>query len=105
MAHITRLGRLDAYERILDLLLEFNERLTLSGIASDGHFPLPLTQEMMADALGLTPVHVNRMLQRARSEAVLTWRGGLVSLHDPEMASRSVGRVPVRVSKFQSWLI
>jgi CRP-like cAMP-binding protein len=99
LASIMRLGRLDAYERIIDLLLEFNERLALSGLATGGNFALPLTQEIMADALGLTAVHVNRMLQRARNNGELTWRGGQVALRDPATLAEAIGHQPARVSK------
>jgi CRP-like cAMP-binding protein len=64
MAQITRLGRLHAYERVADLLLELLERLELAGSAHDGRFTIPITQELLADTLGLTSVHINRTLRR-----------------------------------------
>jgi hypothetical protein len=48
--------------------------------------------------LGLTPVHVNRMLQMARREGDIEWRPGRVTLVDPEALARKIGRTPVRVS-------
>ncbi|WP_341208763.1 Crp/Fnr family transcriptional regulator [uncultured Sphingomonas sp.] len=98
LAQITRLGRLNAQERISDLLLELHERLTLSGSATGNGFDLPLTQETLADALGLTSVHVNRMLQQARREGDLQWRVGHVKLTDPAGLARKIGHVPVRVT-------
>ncbi len=98
LAQITRLGRLNAQERISDLLLELYERLTLNGSVSGNGFDLPLTQETLADALGLTSVHVNRMLQQARREGDLQWRVGHVRLSDPAGLARKIGHVPVRVS-------
>jgi CRP-like cAMP-binding protein len=98
LAQVTRLGRLNAQERIGDLLLELHERLTLSGMARGTGFDLPLTQETLADALGLTSVHVNRMVQQARRENDLQWKGGRVTLIDPPGLARKIGRVPVRVS-------
>jgi CRP-like cAMP-binding protein len=98
LAQITRLGRLNAQERISDLLLELHERLTLNGSASGTGFDLPLTQETLADALGLTSVHVNRMLQQARREGDLQWRVGHVKLTDPAGLARKIGHVPVRVT-------
>lgn len=95
---IARLGRLHALERILSLLLEFDERLDLAGLAHGGTFEIPLTQEQMADALGLTSVHVNRMLQQARREAKLQWTGRSVTIHDPALLAKQIGRAPVRVS-------
>lgn len=84
LAQITRLGRFSAYERFADLLLELHERLTLAGIAMDRQFPLPLTQEALADMLGLTSVHVNRTLQLMRREGTVTVGGGIATLHDVE---------------------
>jgi CRP-like cAMP-binding protein len=98
MSQVTRLGRLNAQERIADLLLELSERLTLAGLADIRGFATPLTQEMLADVLGLTPVHVNRMLQMARREGDIEWRPGRVTLVDPEALARKIGRTPVRVS-------
>ncbi|KQN92817.1 cyclic nucleotide-binding protein [Sphingomonas sp. Leaf231] len=98
LAQITRLGRLNAQERISDLLLELHERLTLNGTANSNGFDLPLTQETLADALGLTSVHVNRMLQQARREGDLQWRVGHVRLSDPAGLARKIGHAPVRVS-------
>lgn len=99
LGQITRLGRLSADERIQDLLLELVERLELAGLAQDGQCEIPLTQEMLADALGLTPVHVNRMLQQARQAGELSWRSGQLILHDPKAIRRKVGRLKVRVSR------
>lgn len=80
LAQIVRLGRLNAPERIADWLLETQDRLTLAGLSDADRFPLPLTQEMLADALGLTSVHVNRTLQSMRRDGLLTFRAGMISL-------------------------
>lgn len=82
LAQIVRLGRLSAYERIADLLLELWERLKLAGLATTSRFPVPLTQDLLADTLGLTNVHVNRTLQALRREGVLTLEAGMATLHD-----------------------
>jgi CRP-like cAMP-binding protein len=98
LRNITRLGRLSAYERVADWLLEMHERLTLAGIASGNQFPMPLTQEMLADALGLTSVHINRTLQTMRRDGAVTLRAGTVVLSDPERLASLVDRRPVRVT-------
>lgn len=98
VAQVTRLGRLNAQERIGDLLLELHERLALAALAEGNGFAMPLTQEMLADALGLTPVHVNRMLQLARREGDIEWRPGRVTLTDTAALAQKVGRAPIRVS-------
>ena len=98
LAHIVRLGRLNAQERIGDLLLELHERLALADQADTDGFDLPLTQEILADALGLTSVHVNRMLQVLRREGDVIWKGRRLMLPDRAVLSRKVDRTPVRVS-------
>ena len=82
LRQIARLGRLDAYERLADLLLELDERLELAGLRQGDQFPLPLTQEALADCLGLTSVHVNRTLQLMRRRNVLEVRGSMARLLD-----------------------
>lgn len=98
LEHITRLGRMSALERIYSLLLEFHERLLRNGLATETGFDLPLTQEMLGDALGLTAVHVNRMLQDARRADILELNGGRVRLFNPEALAELIGREPVRVT-------
>ena len=87
---IARLGRLDAYERLVDLLLELHDRFALAGMAIGGSFPLPLTQETLADALGLTSVHVNRMIQLMRKDGLLTWKSSTATLVDQPRLGRLV---------------
>lgn len=96
MAQITRLGRLDARERILDLLLEFHERLSLAGLTEGDGYAIPLTQELFADALGLTSVHVNRTLQQARRTGELCWNGRRVDFPDLAGLRALLGRASAR---------
>lgn len=99
LAQIARLGRFTAQERIADMLLELFERLGLAGLTDPDGFAMPLTQEMVADSLGLTPVHVNRMLQVARRSGEIVWRPGRVTLVDPATLAQKIGRSPVVVSR------
>ncbi|MET3725769.1 Crp/Fnr family transcriptional regulator [Sphingomonas trueperi] len=92
LRQIARLGRMSAYERIQDWLCEIHERLLLAGRAGPESFPMPLTQEMLADALGLTSVHVNRTLQAMRRDGVLEWRGGTVRLRQSAATTAAQGR-------------
>lgn len=79
---ILSIGRRTALARIAHLFCELNVRLELVGIAADGRFALPLTQSDLADATGLTSVHVNRMLKKLRDDKLLTFRGSVVVIHD-----------------------
>ncbi len=68
---IANVGRRDARTRIAHLLCEFAVRLRVAGLASDTHYELPMTQEQIADATGLTPVHVNRSLKLLEQEELI----------------------------------
>ena len=91
---ITRLGRRNAVERICDLLLELRDRLILAGQGEERRFPMPLTQEAVADVTALSIVHVNRVLQQLRREGLLELRNGEVALHRPERLAERAGRPP-----------
>jgi CRP-like cAMP-binding protein len=82
LRQITRLGRLSAYERIVDWIVELDERLVLAGLDCAAGFHLPATQETIADMLGLTSVHVNRMLQSMRRDGYLRIDSGIVKVLD-----------------------
>jgi CRP-like cAMP-binding protein len=81
--HLLRLGRLTAYQRVVDLLLELRDRLDEIGLVKSESFHFPLTQENIADSVGLSVVHVNRTLQQLRREGLLDIRSGRVTLLKP----------------------
>lgn len=81
---IARIGRRSAYERVAHLLLEIRDRLGLAGVSENDRFPLPLTQEMLADVLGLTSVHINRTLQQLRQQRHIDCNSGMITLRDPD---------------------
>jgi|GEM_PF-665376 CRP-like cAMP-binding protein len=78
------LGRRNAKERISHLFLELHGRLDRVGLVRDGSFAMPLTQEMIGDALGLSIVHVNRTLRVLRQEGLVTAGFGRATIHDSE---------------------
>jgi CRP-like cAMP-binding protein len=90
LGQIMRLGRQTAYERIAHWFMELDYRLSARGLSNNGSFPFPLTQEMLADAAGLSVVHVNRTLQQMRREGRIELTRGRLSLLDRE-ALRSSG--------------
>lgn len=98
VAQITRLGRMNAQDRIADLLLELLERLELAGMAVQGRYDLPLTQELIADAVGLTSVHVNRTLQTLRREGWVELKGRDLIVQNPDALRRSIARGITRVT-------
>ena len=80
--HILSMGRRGAQARIGHLMCEIYLRLEVIGLASDRTFDLPLTQLDLADATGLTSIHVNRMLRQLREQKLLTFRSGQVVIQD-----------------------
>lgn len=81
---ITNIGRRTAYQRIAHLLCEILARLTAIGLVQGGTFDLPVTQAELADATGLSTVHVNRTLQELRAAGLITMRDGSVTVRDWE---------------------
>lgn len=89
---IVNLGRRDALERIAHILCEMHLRMRSVGLVTDeDRFNLPLTQEELADSVGLTPVHVNRVLQRLRKDGLIEWHGGQLTLLDVQRLQRAGG--------------
>ena len=72
------IGRRDARSRIAHLLCEFAYRLTAYGMKPSGTYELPMTQEQLADATALTPVHVNRILQSLQREGLIERKRRLI---------------------------
>jgi CRP-like cAMP-binding protein len=81
-AWIVNIGRRDAFEAIGHLMCELYVRMKHIGLTDDHCFELPLTQEELGDALGLTPVHVNRVLQRMRTDELISFKGRLLTILD-----------------------
>lgn len=89
--HIVRLGQRNAIERVASLMLELHRRLSAVGLARIDGFDLPLKQEHLAEALGLTLVHINRTLQRMRGERLLDLHAGKASIFDWRRIARLAG--------------
>lgn len=79
--HLVGLGRRNATERMAHFLLELGARLKLLGLADQKGYRCPLSQYLLADALGLSAVHVNRVL---REEGLLTFQKGKVLFQNYE---------------------
>lgn len=79
---IVSMGRRDAYQAIAHLLCELQARLRIIGLVGDHHVDMPLIQEDIADALGLTPVHVNRMLTRLKKEGLVGLQHRILAIPD-----------------------
>lgn len=93
-AWIVNLGRRDAFDRIGHLICEVHARLCNVGLAQGDEFELPLTQEDLADALGLTPVHVNRTVRRLREEGLIEMKRGWLKILHVQKLQHVVGFDP-----------
>lgn len=82
--HLINAGRRSALARVAHLILEFAVRLRMIGVPTDLSFELPISQVLLADALGLTAIHVNRILRQLREAKLMTFKSGIVEIHDLE---------------------
>ena len=78
------LGRRDALERVAHTICELFERLRVVGLVDGNSFAFPVTQMDLADAAGLSTVHLNRTLQELRASRLITLKDRLLTLHDFE---------------------
>jgi CRP/FNR family transcriptional regulator, anaerobic regulatory protein len=85
------LGRRSSTERIARFLLGIEARLRERGLAADGPFDFPLGHTHIADALGLTPVHVNRVISTFRKDGLIDLRDHSLHIKQPsELRSLSI---------------
>lgn len=73
-------GRRTAHQRIAHLICEVHCKMRSVGLAEAESLQLPVTQVEIADALGLSSVHVNRVMQDLRREGLLDYRGRVVAI-------------------------
>ncbi len=93
-AWIVNVGRRDAFGAVSHLMCELYVGMEHVGLAEDNIFELPLTQEEIADALGLTPVHVNRVLQRLRADGLIRLKRGSLEILDHARLQKASGFNP-----------
>jgi CRP-like cAMP-binding protein len=87
-------GRGDAFTTVGHLIGELYVRARLVGLTEDHTLQLPVTQEEIADATGLTTVHVNRVLRQLRDAGIATIKRGMLAIHDVEALHRETGFDP-----------
>ena len=79
---LASIGRTSARTRVSSLLCEIHRRLNVLGLCDNGVFQLPLTQEDIGDATGLTAVHVNRMMRALAEDGVIERNGSQLRILD-----------------------
>jgi CRP-like cAMP-binding protein len=90
-AWIVSMGRRGSVERVAHLMCEIYVRARNIGRADELLLEFPLTQVVLADALGLTPVHVNRVLRKLRLDGIMEIGRGKLAIADPERLARVAG--------------
>ena len=91
---IVNVGRRTAHQRTAHLLCEMVQRMHPAGLANGQSCELPLTQLELADALGLTPVHVNRTLQWLRGECLIEFSSGMLLVRSWRELKQAAGFDP-----------
>jgi CRP-like cAMP-binding protein len=89
--HLVNIGRRNAIERTAHFCMELAERLSLIQLTNEIEFKCPLSQVVLADALGLTAIHVNRVLRELRDKQLVTVRQGTVRIHDLDRLRKLAG--------------
>jgi CRP-like cAMP-binding protein len=79
---LTAMGRRPANGHLAHLICELFLRLKIVGQADNGTIQLPITQAELGDALGLSTVHVNRVLQSLRADGLVRWQGSSLTILD-----------------------
>jgi CRP-like cAMP-binding protein len=79
---LMRNSNMPAHACMAHLFCELFTRAKAAGLLAGNSFDLPITQETLSDAIGLTPVHVNRTLMLLRDTGAVEWRNGRVTVHD-----------------------
>lgn len=80
--HIIDVGRRTPIERLSHFLIELHARMLAVGHAEKNRFALPFSQEVIADVLGLSVPHLNRMMQQLRSEKLIADRKRMIEFLD-----------------------
>lgn len=90
-AWITSMGRRASIERVAHLMCELYIRARNIGLTTELSFALPLSQLLLADSLGMTPVHLNRVLKELRGSNAMTLKRGSIVLSDLPQLVRIAG--------------
>lgn len=90
-AWISSMGRRTSIERVAHLMCELYLRALNVGLAVDDCLTLPLSQLLLADSLGMTPVHLNRVLKELRTRGAMSLQRGSLTIKDPVLLIQIAG--------------
>ena len=99
--HLVGIGRRSALERVAHFLLELLTRFQMIGLADERSYPMPLTQELLGDALGLSVPYVNRTLRQLRDDDLATIEEHRVIIKDVEALSALADFDPSYLTRFR----
>ncbi|UWU72284.1 Crp/Fnr family transcriptional regulator [Bradyrhizobium sp. NC92] len=91
---IARLGAQAALPKVAHLICELAARLAVVGLVKGNGFQMPMTQRHVADACGLSIVHVNRTIQELRHRGFIAWEGSEIELLQPDELRRLADFTP-----------
>lgn len=90
-AWITSMGRRASVERVAHLMCELYVRARNIGLTDKADLEVPLSQSMVADSLGMTAVHLNRVFKKLRLENTMTLTRGSLRITDPQKLAQIAG--------------
>jgi CRP-like cAMP-binding protein len=90
-AWITSMGRRASAERVAHLMCELYLRARNIGLIEEAQLQVPLSQSLLADSLGMTAVHLNRVLKKLRVEGAMTLKRGSLTITDPSKLAQIAG--------------
>jgi CRP-like cAMP-binding protein len=91
---LVNIGQRQAEPRVAHLLCELLARLRSVGLVSDDRYTLPLTQVELADTMGVTPVHMNRVLQSLRRKSLISLEGDQLTVLNAKGLEQEAGWNP-----------
>lgn len=91
---VANVGQRDSYARVAHLLCETMTRMKAVGLAQDATCELPITQAELADATGISTVHLNRSLQALRRDGLIRWEAGALTVLDWKELQKVAGFDP-----------
>jgi CRP-like cAMP-binding protein len=97
---LVAMGRRSAREHMAHLFCELYLRLELVGLTKDNSYEMPITQAELGDTLGISTVHVNRVVQELRADGLITWRGNRLTVDDWDRLQEVAEFTPTYLSLF-----
>jgi CRP-like cAMP-binding protein len=80
--HLLSIGRRSAIERLAFLIVDLYVRVRALGLDDEGGFAPPITQQQVADTLGMSIVHTNKTLRRLSEQRLIRWKAGRLDILD-----------------------